>query len=154
MRSLPQVGQWCDANTTSAAVGERVDGLGEIAGPAVRIAHQRAAQRQQVVQVVGGVLGHAQRAELREVEVHLGGRLGARRHLELDLDAVDGVRLTRLADVERRHDQGDLTGGPDLAQPAAHLPLRAAGQRGPVHVRGPARHRRSRRRRSPAPRVR
>ena len=30
----------------------------------------------------------------REVEVHFGGRLGARRHLELDLDTVDGVLLT------------------------------------------------------------
>ena len=90
------------------AVGERVDRLGEVARPPVRIAHQRAAQRQQVVQVVGGVLGHAQRAELREVEVHLGGRLGAWRHLELDLDAVDRVRLPGFADVERRHDQRHL----------------------------------------------
>ena len=48
------------------------------------------------------------------------------------------------ADVDGGHDQSDLTGGPHLAQPATHLPLRAAGQRGPVHVRGPSRHRRAR----------
>ena len=83
------------------AVGERVDRLGEVARPGVRVAHQRAAQGQQVVQVVRGVLGHAQRAEAREIEVHLGGRLGARRHLELDLHAVDGVLLAGLADVDR-----------------------------------------------------
>ena len=123
------------------AVGERVDRLGEVARPPVRVAHQRAAQRQQVVQVVGGVLGHAQRAEPREVEVHLGGRLGAGRHLELDLDAVDGVRLAGFADVERRHDQRDLAGRADLPQPAAHLSLRSARQHGAVHVGGPPRHR-------------
>ena len=55
------------------AVGEAVDGLGQIARPAVRVADQRAAQRQQVVQVVGGVLGHAQRA------VAAGSRSASRR---------------------------------------------------------------------------
>ena len=75
------------------AVDEGVDGLGEVARPAVRVTHQGATQGQQVVQVVRRVLGHAQRAVSREVEVHLGGRLGARRHLELDLHAVDGVLL-------------------------------------------------------------
>ena len=73
--------------------------------------------------------------------MHLGGRLGAGRHLELDLDAVEGVLLAGFADVERRHDQRHLAGRPDLAQPAAHLPLRAAGQRGPVHVGRASRHR-------------
>ena len=119
------------------AVGERVDRLGEVAGPPVRVADQRAAQRQQVVQVVGGVLGHAQRAELREIEVHLRGRLGARRHLELDLDAVDRVLLPGFADVERRHDQRHLARRPDLAQPAPHLALRSARQHRAVHVGGP-----------------
>ena len=92
------------------AVGERVDRLGQIARPDVRVADQRPAQRQQVVQVVRRVLGHAQRAVTREVEVHFRRRLGAGRHLELDLDPVDGVLLAGLADIERRHDQRDLTG--------------------------------------------
>ncbi len=123
------------------AVGEGVDGLGEIARPGVRVAHQRTAQCEQVVQIVGGVLGHAQRAELREVEVHLGGRLGAGRHLEFDLDTVDGQRLTRGGDVDGRHDDGDLTGGGLLAQAATHLALRTAFEQGPVHVGGAAGHR-------------
>ena len=86
-------------------VAERVDGLGEVLRPDVRVPHERAAQREQVVQRVGGVLGHAQSTELREVEVHLRRRLGARSHLELDLHAVDDVRLTRRRHVRRRHDE-------------------------------------------------
>ena len=74
--------------------------------------------------------------------MHFGGRLGAGCHLELDLDAVDGVLLAGFADVERRHDQGDLAGGPDLTQTASHLTLRAACQHRSVHIGGPPRHRR------------
>ena len=122
-------------------VGERVDRLGEVPGPAVRIAHQRPAQRQQVVQVVRGVLGHAQRTEPRKVEVHLGRRLGSRGHLELDLDTVDGVLLAGLADVEGRHDDRHLARRRGLPQTAAHLALRTPVQRGAVHVAGATRHR-------------
>ena len=75
--------------------------------------------------------------------MHLGGRLGAGRHLELDLDAVDGVGLARHLDVERRHDQGDLTRRPDLSQAAADLPLWTAVERRAVHVTRPPRHCRS-----------
>ena len=53
------------------------------------------------MEVVRGVLGHAEGAETREVEVHFCGRLGARRHLELDLDAVDREDLAGHRDVER-----------------------------------------------------
>ncbi len=141
MWSRPQVGQWCEANTTSVRSAKRVDGLGQVARPPVRIPHQCAAQRQQIVQVVGGVLGHTQCAVLRKIEVHLGGGLGARCHLELDLDTVDRVCLTGFADIDRRHDQGDLTRRADLAQPAAHLALRTAVQRSAVHIGGPPRHR-------------
>ena len=125
------------------AVGEGVYGLGEIARPSVRVTYQRAAQGQQVMQVVGGVLGHAQRAESREIEVHLGRRLGTGGHLELDLDAVDGVLLPGFADVDRRHDQRHFAGGPDLSESASHLPLRAAGEHGSVHVGSASRHRRA-----------
>ena len=72
--------------------------------------------------------------------MHLRGRLGARCHLELDLDAVDGVRLARRANVERRHDQRDLADRRVLPQPAADLSLRAARQHGAVHVGGAAGH--------------
>ena len=80
-----------------AVGGEQLDRLVEVARPDPRVADQGAAQGQQVVQVVGRVLGHAQRAAVREVEVHLGGRLGARRHLEDDPHAVDHVLLAGLA---------------------------------------------------------
>ncbi len=125
------------------AVGERVDGLGEVAGPAVRVADQRPAQRQQVVQIVGGVLGHAQGPVLREVEVHLSGSLSAGRHLEFDLDAVDRVCLAGGADVERRHDQRHFTGGRVLSQSASDLSLWSGGQHRAVHVRRAPRHRRA-----------
>ena len=124
-------------------VGESVDGLGEVTRPGVRVADQGAAQGEQVVQIVGGVLGHAQCAETREIEMHLGGRLGARRHLELDLDSVDGVRLAGVGDVDGRDDDGDLAGGWGLAKPATDLPLRSPFQQGAVHVGGPPGHRRS-----------
>ncbi len=107
----------------------------------MRIADQRAAQRQQVVQVVGGILGHAQRAELREVEVHFGRRLGARRHLELDLDPVDGVGFTGARNVDGRHDQRHLALRRHLAQAATDMSFRAARQQGAVHVGGATRHR-------------
>ena len=57
--------------------------------------------------------------------------------------AVDGVRLAGRPDVDGRHDEGHLAGGRGLAQPAAHLALRSARQQRAVHVRRPARHRRT-----------
>lgn len=116
------------------------DRLGEVSRPAVRVAHERAAEREDVVQRVARILGHAQRPELRGVEVHLGGRLGPGRHLELDLDAVHDVRLARLADVEGRHDESDLPGRRRLAEAGPHLPERAALKRCAVHVPGAATH--------------
>jgi hypothetical protein len=64
--------------------------------------------------------------------VHLSRRLGARRHLELDFDAVDRVRLTGRGDVQGGHDQTHLSGRCGLAQPCPDLSLRAAGQRSAV----------------------
>jgi hypothetical protein len=107
----------------------------------VRVTNERTAQGQQVVQRVGGVLGHAQRPVPREVEVHLGGSLGARRHLELDLDAVDRVGLAGLAHVDRRHDHPDLTARRRLAQSRTDLPFRTLRQDSPVHVSRAASHR-------------
>ena len=107
------------------AVGEGVDRLGQISRPGMRIAHQCAAQRQQVVQVVGGVLGHAQCAESREIEVHFGRGFGTGCHLELDLDAVDGVRFAGAADVDGRDDQRYLTLRRRLAQTATDVLLAA-----------------------------
>lgn len=90
------------------------------------VADQCSAQGQQVVQVVGGVFGHAQRTETWEVEMHFGGSLGAGRHLKLDLHAVDCVGLTSLPDVDGGHDDRDLSRRRNLTEPAAHLLLRSA----------------------------
>ena len=78
----------------------------EVLRPALRVAHRRAAQRQDVVQRPGRVLGRAQRPPLREIDVHLGRRLGARRQLEFDLDAVDDELLRVGIDQAGRRDQG------------------------------------------------
>ena len=121
--------------------GEQLDRLGQVMRPDVRVADQGPAQGQQVVQVVGGVLGHAQRFVAREIEVHLGGRLGAGRHLELDLDAVDGVLLTGGGDIDGGHDDRHLARGRRLTQATPHLSLRATVECGAIHVPGPPRHR-------------
>ena len=121
-------------------VGEGVDRLGQVARPGMRVAYQGAPQRQQVVQVMGGVLGHAQGAEAWEIEVHFGRGLGARRHLKFDLHAVDGVRLTGRLDVDGRDDEGYLAGGRGLAQPATHLILGSARQQRAVHIGRATRH--------------
>ncbi len=49
--------------------------------------------------------------------------------------------LPGLPDIDRRHDQRHFTEGRCLPETAPHLALRAALQHGPVHIRGPARHR-------------
>ncbi len=125
------------------AVGERIDRLGEVARPGMRVTHQRAAQRQQVVQIVGGVFGHAQGAELREIRSASRRGFGARRHLEFDLHAVDGVFFPGRTDVDSRVDDGDLAGRWRLAEPAAHLRLRSTFEQCAVHVGRTAGHRRS-----------
>ncbi|KQP01904.1 hypothetical protein ASF30_04945 [Leifsonia sp. Leaf264] len=48
---------------------------------------------------VGGVLRHAQRPMVGQVEMHLGGSLGARGELEHDPDAVDRVLLPAIQSV-------------------------------------------------------
>ncbi len=90
-----------------------------------------------------GVFGHAQRAEAREIEVHLRRGLGARGHLELDLHPVDGVGFPGLGDVDRRHDERNLTGRQCLPEAAADVPPETARQHGAVHVARTAHHRRA-----------
>ena len=123
-----------------SAVGEGVNRLGQVARPRVRVTHQGAPQRQQVMQVVSGVLGHAQSPEAREIEMHFGGSLGPGCHLEFDLHTVDGVLFTGRSDVDGRDDDRYLTSGRGLAESAAHLVRGSAGQQGAVHVRRPPRH--------------
>ena len=107
---------------------EQLDRLVEVARPDPRVADQRAAQGQQVVQVVGGVLGHAQGAVVREEEVHLGRRLGARRHLEDDPDAVDDLLLAGVGDVDASAAiRPSVPSEVRDAQAGADLPARARG---------------------------
>ena len=128
MSSVPQVGQWCEAKATSDCRGEQLDRLGQVPRPDARVADQRAAQREQVVQVVGGVLGHAQRSLVGEVEVHLRRGLGARRHLEEDADPVEDFLLAGAGDVEGRRDQARRAGRRARAQPDPHGAGRALRQ--------------------------
>ena len=101
--ALPgQVGRRCGVAPGGPVVGgERDlgpvvqhDRLAQVVRPDAGVAHDRAAQGQDVVHVVGGVLRHAQGAPVGEVEVHLRGRLGVRRHLEDDPHSV-GPRWRR-----------------------------------------------------------
>ena len=63
--------------------------LGDIARPVVSVAHLRAAQGVEVMHGAGAVFRHPQRLHLREIGIHLSGRLGARRQLEDRLHPVD-----------------------------------------------------------------
>ena len=124
-------------------MAEEVDGLGQVAGPAVGVTHLGAADRQDVVHRVRRVLRRAQRLEVWEVEVHLRRRLGAWGDLEHHRDAVDHQLLAGRTDLVGRGDQGRLTEGVRLAEPRADLTVGGLGQGGAVHVDGPSRHRRS-----------
>ena len=123
------------------AVTVEVDGLGEVARPRPRVAHQRAAQREQVVQRVGRVLREAEGAELRQVEVELRGRLAGGRELELDLDPVQLQRLPRVRDEDGRRHHADVAGRVGRPEARADLPSGAALERGAEHVGGAADHR-------------
>ena len=133
--------------------GEQLDRLGQVAGPDPRVADLRAAQGQQVVQVVGGVLGHAQRPLVREIEVHLRRALGAGRELEDDADPVQDLLLPGAGDGAGRRDQAGRAGRPARAQPDPQRAGRALGQADSGVVVAAAQHRRPRRRRSPTPRA-
>ena len=87
--------------------GEQVDRLGDVAGPDAGIADLRTPQGEEVVQVVGDVLGQAQHPTVREEEVHLRRRLGAGSELEDDPHTVEDFLLPRLGDVESRREKAD-----------------------------------------------
>ncbi|WP_431272842.1 hypothetical protein [Dankookia sp. P2] len=81
------------------------------------------------MQVAGGVLRHVQHAMLRQPDMHLGRRLGLRRHLEDQLDAVDRPALHRLDDQVGRRQQGRDREAHALAEPGIDLAAHAAMQR-------------------------
>ena len=138
---MPQVGQWCEANATPGVVAEQLDRLGDVPRPGPRVSDLGAAQGQQVVQVVGDVLGQAERPPVREVEVHLGRRLGPGRDLEDDPHPVERLFLPGVGDVERRRQQPDRAGRSAGAEPDPHLPGGAHRQRRAGVVQAPAQHR-------------
>ena len=71
---------------------------------AKRVTHLRAAWRVEIVQVVGGDLGHAQGFELWQVEDKFCWCFGAHGHLKLDLDTVN----VRVSPVSRMVSDGTI----------------------------------------------
>jgi hypothetical protein len=113
--------------------------LVDIAAPIAGVANGGAAGRVHIVQVAGAVLGDAERALGRKVEVHLRRRLGVGRQLEHDLHAVDDVTLTGPGDADRRGHQRHRAARHRLPQPAIDMALRVDRQQRAVHIgRAPA----------------
>ena len=110
----------------------------------MRVADQRAARGEDVVERVGRVLGDAEHPVVGEVEVHLGRRLGPRGELEDETDAVNSLLLAGLRDLDGRRVQRVATDRRRQAEPAADLLARPALEHRPVHVAGATRHRRAR----------
>jgi hypothetical protein len=114
------------------AVSEELDRLREVARPDPGVADHRATQGQDVVQVVGGVLRHAQGAQLGEVEVHLRGGLGVRGELETEQHPVQPFLLPGPRDLQSRWQQtrqpargGEAQPHPDEAQAIRESNVRA-----------------------------
>ena len=87
---------------------ELFDRFSQVARPAPRVANLGSTRREEVVQVVSGVLRQAQRTPVREVKVHFGRRLSAGGDLEDDPHAVEGFFLAGVGDVQSRCDQADV----------------------------------------------
>ena len=107
-RSRPQVGQWWEANTTSRVFGPQREGLGDVVRPGMGVSNHGSADGEDVMQSVGGVLGHTEGVAVGEVEVHFRRCLRAWSHLEHNAHAIDSQLLTGMGDVKRRRDQGGL----------------------------------------------
>ena len=106
------------------------DGIADVLRPDARIARHRAAQRDEVVQQRAGILRHVEHAELGIKHVHLGRRLGLRRQLKHDPDAVDRVLLDRLDDRPHRRDQARRAARHAFAEAGIDLAARPAWQHG------------------------
>ena len=124
-----------------APVGEQLDRLVDVLAPAERVSGLRAADRDEVVHGVRAVLGHAQPALVREVEVHLRRCFGLGCELEHDPDAVDHELLARVGDVLGGCDQAGEGQRRRLAQTAVDVAARAGRQQRPELVHRPTHHR-------------
>ena len=120
---------------------EEVHRFVDVIAPRLGVAHLRAARRVDVVHVAGTVLRHAERLELREIEIHLRRRFGIGRHLEDDFHTVDDELLARLANAFRRRHDGNGAHGNGLAQTGIDMALRIARQHRAIHVGRTAAHR-------------
>ena len=121
-------------------VGKELQRAVDVAAPLQRVAHLGAAQRVEVVHRVRDDLGAAEGALRRQVEGHLGGRLGVGRVLEDERHAVDGHRLRRVVDQIRRHREAERAGGRLLAEAGVDVAARTARQPEAVHVLRPPPH--------------
>ena len=121
-------------------IGPQVDGLLDVLAPGQGVAGLRSPDRVEVVQGVGAVLGHAQHPAIREVEVHLRGRLGVGGVLEDDPDAAEGHLLARLGNGVGGRDQRPRRQAQRRAQTAVDVPERAGRQEGAELVRSPPHH--------------
>ena len=133
---------------------EQVERLVDVLRPGQGIADQGAAERVDVVQGGDDVLRHPERLHLRDVGVHLRGRLGVRRVLEDHPHAVDLDLLDVLLDDPRRGDQAGVPLRDALAEALADDSRRGSPAAAPRTGRTAAgssrcRRRRSRRRRIP-----
>ena len=125
------------------AVGaEALERVAEMRRPGARVAHLGAAERQQVVHRLGGVLSQIQHPLLRQEEVQFGWRLGVGRELEHHRHAVDDARLEGLGD--RGGGRDDRAPGRaetvDLAETGVDRAARTAGQGRAELVGGAAAH--------------
>ncbi len=125
------------------AVGaEALERVAEMRRPGARVAHLGAAEGQQVVHRLGGVLGQIQHPLLRQEEVQFGWRLGVGRELEHHRHAVDDARLEGLGD--RGGGRDDRAPGRaeavDLAETGVDRAARTAGQGRAELVGGAAAH--------------
>ena len=123
-RALPQVGQWCEANTTSMSGPNMSRACCRYFDHKQAVANFRAAERIEIVQRVGRVLRRAERLELRQVEHELGRRLRLRRHQDMDVDPVERDDLAGLGGEVGRQDEADGSAGGRLAEAPVDLARR------------------------------
>ncbi|MNS53590.1 hypothetical protein D3C72_863490 [compost metagenome] len=101
----------------------------QVLGPGLGVPHLRAARGEDVVHHLRGVFRHAQRTQLRQVQVHLRRRFGARGQLEFHVEAGDGAGFQFLVDQVGGRDQGDgAAARRALAQASIDLAFFATGQ--------------------------
>ena len=77
----------------------------QIIRPALGIAHQRAARREQIVHRCIGIFRQAQRFPCRQIEVHFCWRFGVGGELELDFHPIDDAVAAGRRNAVCRRDQ-------------------------------------------------